>query len=330
MTALPQIGVAAMGGTIAMVRDQRAGLVPALGADDLVAGVPELRSLARISGTVITSVGSPSVRFADVLAACRWARQAVDDGATGVVVTHGTDTLEETAFLLNLWWDRPEPVVVTGAMRSPGESGADGPANLLASVLTVLSPASRGRGVLVVMNDQVFAADSVTKIGSFGVEAFASPLGPLGRLYEAEVEYALTPAHPRPPALSIPDGTAWVPIAPTPLGEDSRVVEALLAAGADALVLDGVGAGHVPQIMVDAVERAAQAVPVVMASRTRGGRTGRTTYGYPGAEIDLIRRGVLMTGRLTAIQARLLLWSLVASGVGDREVIRAEFERRGR
>ncbi len=327
---LPEIGVATMGGTIVMLRGEDSGLTPALDAAELVAGIPELAGRAEVRGTVISHVGSPSIRFDDVISTLRWSLRTVDEGATGIVVTHGTDTLEETAFLLDLWWDRSEPVVVTGAMRSPEESGADGPANLLGAVLTVLEPESRGRGALVVMNDEVFPSDSVTKTRSFGVDAFASPYGALGRICEAEVEYDRAPGGPRPAPLPVPEGDAWVPIVAAPLGEDGRVVDALLDAGVDGLVIDGVGAGHVPERMVAAVDRAARRVPVVMATRTRRGRTGRNTYGYPGAEIDLLQRGVLMAGRLTSIQSRLLLWSLLASGVRDHDAVRGEFDRRGR
>jgi L-asparaginase len=325
-----RIGVASMGGTIVMLQGEDAGLVPTLNAADLVSAVPELRGLVTVVGESVSSVGSPSVRFENVIRALEWGRSAVDDGAAGVVVTHGTDTLEETAFLLDLWWDRSAPLVVTGAMRSPEESGADGPANLLAAVLTVLAEDSRDRGALVVMNDEVFAATAVTKTRSFGVDAFTSPLGALGRVCELQVEYALNLATPRPEPLPVPAGSAWVPIVPTPLGEDERTLDALVAAGADGIVLEGVGAGHVPELTVPAVARAVAKVPVVMASRTRRGRTGRITYGYPGAEIDLLQRGVLMSGRLNATQSRLLLWSLLASGVDDRAQIEAEFTRRGR
>ncbi len=318
-----------MGGTIVMQQGKDEGLVPTLDPADLVSGVPELRGLVSVTVETISKVGSPSIRFADVVRAFGWARRAVDDGAVGVVVTHGTDTLEETAFLLDLWWDRPAPLVVTGAMRSPGESGADGPANLLAAVLTAIAAESRDRGVLVVMNDEVFAASAVTKTRSFGVDAFTSPLGALGRVRELQVEYALNLAAPRPAPLPVPAGSVWVPIVPTPLGEDERTLDAVVGAGADGVVLEGVGAGHVPESTVPAVVRAVGRVPVVMASRTRRGRTGRTTYAYPGAEIDLLQRGVLMSGHLNATQSRLLLWSLLASGITERGRIEAEFARRG-
>lgn len=323
------IALASMGGTIAMTDGGGDGLKPSLDSADLVAAIPELAGRIELVSEPISSVGSPSVRFDDVRRAYRWTRAAIADGAVGAVVTHGTDTLKETAFLLGLWWDQPHPLVVTGAMRSPEESGADGGANLLAAILTAISPESRDRGVLAVMNDEVFAADSVTKARTFGVDAFQSTRAVLGRVIEGDVEYALAPRSPRPEPLAVPRGEAWVPIVSAPLGEDARVIEAIAAAQPDALVVDGVGAGHVPETMVAALADLAQRVPVVVASRTGRGRTGRTTYGYPGAEIDLLERGVLMSGHFTAVQARLLLWSLVADGVVDRSRIALEFARRG-
>ncbi len=329
MDGTRRIGLASMGGTIVMLRDEGSGLVPALDAADLVSAVPELRGVVSVVGESVSRIGSPSIRFEHVTRALQWARGAVEDGAVGVVVTHGTDTLEETAFLMDLWWDRSAPLVVTGAMRSPEQSGADGPANLLAAVLTAIAGESRDRGVLVVLNDEVFAASAVAKTRSFGVDAFTSPLGVLGRVCEQQVEYALDLANPRPEPLPVPTGSAWVPIVPTPLGEDGRTLDAVVGAGVDGVVLEGVGAGHVPEPMLPAVVRAVERVPVVMASRTRRGRTGRSNYGYPGAEIDLLRRGVVMSGRLNATQSRLLLWSLLASGVTGRAGIEAEFARRG-
>lgn len=326
----PLIGIASMGGTIAMVRTPSGGLEAALDAAQMVSGIPELAGRVEVRGHAVSNVGSPSVAFSDVIAAYRWADMAVTEGASGVVITHGTDTLEETAFLLSLWWHHSEPLIVTGAMRSPEESGADGPANVLAAVTVAMAPHSRDRGVLVVMNDEVFAADRVVKRRTFGVDAFASPYGALGRFIEGDVEYDMTSNYPQLAPLPVPDGNAWVPAIDSWLGQEGRGLTALLEAGADGIVIEGVGAGHVPARMLDAVDAAIARIPVVMASRTRGGRTGRITYGYPGADIDLLRRGIVMAGRLTTPQARLLLWSLLSSGQTDVDVIRKQFTARGR
>jgi len=128
---------------------------------------------------------SASLSFDHLLECLRWAEAKVDAGAVGVVLTQGTDTLEETAFFLDLYWDRPQPLILTGAMRTPAAVSADGPGNLLAAVQTAIAPGSRGRGVLVVMNDTIHAARWVSKADALSLHAFVSPDGgAAGRLVE--------------------------------------------------------------------------------------------------------------------------------------------------
>lgn len=329
MSELPLVAIGSFGGTIAMGRSEAAGLTPEIGADSLVAAVPELTHLARITTHQLCNVGSPSVHFDHVLAGLRWAREQVDGGATGVVLTHGTDTLEETAFLVDLLWDRAAPVVLTGAMRSADEPGADGPANLLGAVTVALS-AARGSGALVVMNDQVFRGDRIRKAHTFAIDAFRDPWNPpVGRITEGSLEMDRLPAEPRPEPLPLGEARGAVAVVGTGIGDDGAAFAAVVAGGADALVIDGVGAGHVSGVAADVVGDLVRRVPVVMASRTRGGRTGRTTYAYPGAEVDLINRGVIMAGHLNAAQARLLAWVLLTAAA-PREQWQRQFELRGR
>src|SRR5690606_38763725 len=163
---------------------------PRLDAAALVDRVPQLGALAALRTTTVCNKPSPSVEVADVLAALAWARAQVDGGAAGVVVTHGTDTLEETAYLLDLLWDRAEPLVVTGAMRQADVPSTDAPANLLAAARVALDPEARGRGVLVVLDDAVHLAARVTKESSTALDAFVSPgTGPVGRLHEHEPRF---------------------------------------------------------------------------------------------------------------------------------------------
>jgi L-asparaginase len=306
-----------------------AGLTPEKGADDLLAAVPELALLARMVTHQVCNVGSPSVRLDDVVAGVEWARTQVDAGAVGVVFTHGTDTLEETAFLVDLLWDREAPIVVTGAMRGPEEPGADGPANLVGAVLTTLSWQARGLGALVVMNDQVFRGDRIRKAHTFAVDAFRDQWNPqIGRITEGMLEVDYLPASPRPTPLPLGDARQRVAVVGTGIGDEGEFFAAVVADGAGALVIDGVGAGHVSAQAAEVVGDLVGRVPVVMASRTRGGRAGRTTYAYPGAEVDLINRGVIMAGRLNAAQARLLAWVLLSTQA-DQEEWRRQYELRG-
>lgn len=322
------IAIGSMGGTIAMAPQSAGeGLSPALGAAELIAAVPQLEELGEISTGAICNVGSPSVGFDDALAAHAWATGQVAGGADGVVITHGTDTLEETAYLLDLLWEHEAPLVLTGAMRAPDDPGADGPANLLAAALVATSRAARGLGALLVMNDEVFLAGRVRKTHSFAVDAFVAPWGTaVGRVIEGALEIDWLPAADRAGALARPECPARVAILEAGIGDDG-VAFGAVAGAVDGLVIAGVGAGHVSATAADVLDEVLTRIPVVMTTRTGGGRTGRITYGYPGAEIDLIRRGVVMAGHLTAAQARLLLWVLLGQGA-DRERIRAEFEKR--
>ncbi|QGF23365.1 hypothetical protein Rai3103_06470 [Raineyella fluvialis] len=145
MTERPLVAVASFGGTIAMAATgDDVGVLPEFGANDLIASVADLTASVRFVTEEVANVGSPSVHIDDVLNGLAWARQQVDAGARGVVMTHGTDTIEESAYLADLLWDREAPLVFTGAMRSPEEPGAEGPANLRAAISVALAPAPGG------------------------------------------------------------------------------------------------------------------------------------------------------------------------------------------
>lgn len=313
----PHLSIAAMGGTIGMTAPAPgAGAEPRLDAAALVDRVPQLGALAALRTTTVCNKPSPSVEVADVLAALAWARAQVDGGAAGVVVTHGTDTLEETAYLLDLLWDRAEPLVVTGAMRQADVPSTDAPANLLAAARVALDAEARGRGVLVVLDDAVHLAARVTKESSTALDAFVSPgTGPVGRLHEHEPRFH-APAPPRPePLPDPPPGTVDVALVEAPFADDGRMVRALLDAGYEALVVAGSGLGHVSAATYAELAAAvARGVVVVVASRTARGGTGRSTYGYVGSETRLIEAGVLMAGELSGPKARLLLHVLRAAG----------------
>lgn len=322
-----RIAIGLMGGTIAMTGDAE-GLSPSLDAAALLAAVPALERLGEISAHSICNVGSPSITFENVLAALEWADGEVRAGADGVVLTHGTDTLEETAYLLDLLWPHDAPLVVTGAMRAPDDPGADGPANLLAACRTATARETRALGVLVTIDDDIFVAPRVRKAHSFATGAFHSPWGTaVGRVVEDQVELRWLPYGQRPETLSVPRTAARVAVMGTGIGDDGAHLRSI-ADHADGLVMDGVGAGHVPEPTADVLEDIAREIPVVVSTRTGGGRTGRTTYGYAGAEIDLMRRGIVMAGHLNAAQARLLLWVILGNGA-DHDRIAREFALRG-
>jgi L-asparaginase len=327
----PRVAVASLGGTITMTTDDRddATVVPTLDADDLVASVPELADAASLTAHTLSTIPGASLTPPDLLRALTWARKQVDGGADGVVLAQGTDTIEETAYLLDLHWEHSAPLVVTGAMRNPSLAGSDGPANLLAAVRAAASPRARDLGALVIMNDQIHAAARVRKVRAGGTDAFASPdFGPLGFLEEGAVVIGNRPrrwpgiaAHPE---RSVPR----IALLETYLGDDGATLDLVADAGYDGIVLAGFGVGHASPKIADALERAVARCPVVLASRTGSGTTYRATYGFIGSESDLLARGAIASGWLDPRKSRILLSSLISAGF-DREAIRVEFARRG-
>ncbi|RLK53565.1 asparaginase [Actinokineospora cianjurensis] len=323
---MTRVAVIGMGGTIAMAPSAAGGVVPALDAADLIAAVPGLAELGlEITACGLRSLPSPSLSFGDLAALSATVQAEIDAGAAGVVVTHGTDTIEETALFLDVTIDSEVPVVVTGAMRHPTSAGADGPANLFAAIRVAASDTARGLGALVVMSDEVHGARFVRKGHTSSTAAFVSPgFGPLGLVVEGEPRLRGTPRVPLhlPAAAAVSDlRVALVTVA---LGDDGELLR-LGGPAFDGIVLAGLGAGHVPAGMVPIVSELAARVPVVLASRTGSGPVLRHTYGYPGSERDLLDRGLVHAGFLDPAKARVLLLLLLANGA-DRARIVSAFE----
>jgi len=326
-----RIQLLSLGGTIFMHQDADGqGAVP---SDDagarLAAG---LRGTGGDGGVElvheeIANVSSASVRPSHLRTVLQRARTAVDAGALGVVLTHGTDTLEETAFLLNRFWDRDAPLVVTGAMRPANAAGADGPANLQDAVHAAASPLARGLGVLVAFDGALHLADRVTKASSRSVSAFASePSGPVA-LVDGPLLRPLFPA-PTQPALvggDLPEELPTVATVMSGLGDDLTLLDALAAGALEGLVVAGAGMGHVAAGAVPRLTALLEAgVPVVVATRVASGGTSETHYAYPGAGADLVERGIVLAGLLSPQKARLLLQVLLATGA-DAAAIREAF-----
>lgn len=318
----PRVLVLTLGGTIASTSSASGaggGAVPTLSGADLVAAVPELSQAADLDVRTVLQRPSSDLTPDDIRGVSALIDEALEqpsDTPDGVVVVQGTDTIEETAYLLDLLADRPIPVVVTGAMRTPATPGADGPANLLAAVRVAAEPGARGLGVLVVLADEVHAAAHVTKAHSSAPHAFASPdSGPIGRLVEGRARIVASPCRDESP-IDVPSDASWpyVPILRVAQGTQSQEVEAL-AAIADALVVEAPGGGHVPSRLVETLERAAGRIPVLLASRTGAGGTLECTYGYPGSELDLLGRGLVGAGFRNALQARLWVGARLAAGL---------------
>jgi L-asparaginase len=321
---MPHVELFALGGTISMTGGGDGGGVTArLTGAELVDAVGPLPVEVRISDPL--AVPSASLTFPDILDVVGAARRAVEAGAVGVVLAQGTDSLEETAFLVDSVWEHDAPFVITGAMRNPTLPGADGPANLLAALQVAASPAARARGALVVFLDQIHAARHVRKAHSSSPATFVSAdLGPLGHVVEGTPRFLAQ----LPRRLPI---TGWtvdrvkatkIALYTTTLDDDG-----LLLAGPehshDGLVLAGFGVGHVPAVLVPSIDEILAVMPIVLTSRTGAGAVHADTYGAPGSERDLLARGVISGGLVHPYKARVLLRLLVAAGAGRDDIAKA-------
>ena len=317
---LPTVSVLALGGTIAST-GTGSGVTPSLSADELTESVPALAQVARIRAETFRQVPSPELTLSDLTALAEEIERRIAAGDAGVVVTQGTNTIEETAFVLDLLVGGDAPVVVTGAMRNPTLPGADGPANLLAAVSTAVSADARGMGALVVFADEIHAARYVRKAHTQSVMPFrSSPVGPIGWLSEGRVRVGARPVGRRHLELEPVDEPPRIALVTLGAGDDGLLVDAVAGAGYQGLVVEATGGGH---MTADGADRAAALVaemPVVLASRTGAGELLQRTYSFPGSEIDLIARGLIPAGAMSAAQARMLLRLLVAADASSAEL----------
>lgn len=314
------VRVLAAGGTIAM-RGRHAR--PALDADGLLASVPELSEVPGLDLGAETVSGLPGVQV-DLPGALTIARRAAEvaSAGTGVVVTHGTDTLEEVAFLCDLLHAGEAPVVFTGAMRPASAAGADGPANLVDAVAVAAAEEAAGLGVVVAFAGELHAARAVRKADSTGPAAFASPRGgPIGRVAEGRVRVAVRPPRRSPIAPESLD--ARVEVVPAALGSDGALVQAALEAGAAGLVAVLLGAGHAPPAFLAAVRTAAERVPVVATVRPERGAILHETYGFEGSERDLRASGAIPAGALSPAAARIKLLACLGARLSRDEIAAA-------
>jgi L-asparaginase len=325
---LPKVAVLSLGGTISSTNTGGGrGVVPTLTGEALVEDVPQIAEVAEVSAASFRQVASSELTVDDLVELAAEITRLMDEGASGVVVTQGTDTIEESAFVLDLLVDRDEPVVVTGAMRNPTLPGADGPANLLASVQVAASAVARGLGTVVVLNDEIHAARFVRKTHTQSPATFKSPLlGPVGFVSEGTPRVALRPVNRHHVSLPADSRDRPVALLTGVLGDDGRLVGEVERLGYGGLVIEAMGGGHLPSVMVEPLASLAQNMPVVLASRTGGGEVLRRTYGFPGSETDLLSRGLINAGTLDGRKARLLLSLLLRSGASGEEIC-ATFDR---
>ncbi|MER6123035.1 asparaginase [Streptomyces sp. NPDC001795] len=317
-----RVAVISLGGTIAMTAHTAGGATPTLSADDLVAAVPgladtgihvEVHDFRRLPGASLT--------IPDLLElAVKIDTLTVD----GVVITQGTDTIEETAYLLDLVTCGDMPIVVTGAMRNASMAGADGPANVLAAIRVAASTEARGTGCVVVFGEEIHAARWVRKTHATSPLAFTSYPGTIGYVAEDRVRILACPdASPTIDPRSA-TSSARTAIFTVGLGDDGTLLQ-VLGDHVDGLVVAAFGAGHVPMACVDTLTDLAKRMPVILATRTGSGPVLRQTYGFPGSESDLLTRGLISGSTLDPVKARILLQLLLMTS-SDKDQITQTFD----
>lgn len=323
------IRVLATGGTIAgsgALGTGRAYTPGRIGIAEMAAEIRALGIEAQLEGVEIASIGSQDIgwpewqRLHDQLLAAR-SSNAVD----GAIITHGTDSAEETALLLDLTLPAGEPVVLVGAMRPADAVGSDGMRNFANAVRVASDRGAVGRGVLVVMGDQVFAASDVRKASTSSIDAFRGfPRGPIATVTPSSLDWFGPPAkYGEEARFAWPQALPQVAIVSAYAGMDPCVVEALLSCGARGLVLAGMGQGNAPRAVLDALAVAARnGVPVVRASRVDQGYVDRNL------EVDDDAGGFVAARSYNPPKARILLQLLIASGITDPSAMQAHFDRR--
>ncbi len=327
--ALPRIAVLATGGTIAgsaadaaQTSGYQAGVV---GVDRLLAAVPALSHVARIEAEQVASIDSKDLDLALwTTLAERIAALAAREDIDGIVVTHGTDTLEETAYALHLIVKTDKPVVLTAAMRPSSALSADGPLNLLGAVTVAGSQAARGQGVLVAFNNRIHSARDVVKTSTYAVDAFHSPeIGALGWVQDGRVEFQRSVVRPHTAATPFVALASWpsVEIVASYAGASRAAVDALVACGARGIVVAGTGNGSIHASVQAALgEASARGVAVVRASRVGSGHVMRN-----GAASD-DALGFVSAGTLNPYKARVLLMLALAAGEHEPAALQQVFD----
>jgi len=321
-----RITLISTGGTIAMGVDPKAGgAVPLLSGEDLLKNVPSLRDVARVDMVNFCSKPGAHLLLSEILELSQVIQNLFEQNqADGVVITHGTDTLEETAYALDLLLQSDNPVVVTGAMKNASQPGYDGPANLLNSILTAATDASRSKGVMVVFNNEIHLARDVTKVSATQLNAFRSPLfGPVGIIYGKRVQFV----RERGLRESIPVKriSAQVELIKFTLGMSNFLLEALRDSPEDGVVVEGAGVGHVSETVAEGIKGLLDAGKVVvLTTRCYEGLVLEDSYAFVGSEKYLRDLGVIVAPGLNGPKARIKLM-LALSYTRDWNKIRSMF-----
>ncbi|MQA90022.1 MAG: asparaginase [Gemmatimonas sp.] len=322
----PQVVLITTGGTISMRNDPAlGGALPQLSGEEILGRVPEWERVADVSVLSFGLFPGPHMTIERMWDLRTAVLDAVKGGACGIVITHGTDTIEETAYLLDRSLALEVPVVVTGAMRSISELSWDGPANLMAALRVAATEDAGRRGVMVVMDERIVQGAEVVKTHTDEMGTFESPnWGPLGIVDHGKVLFYRESR--RRVALKTQAPALPVDLVKVVAGADARLLDASLKSGARGIVLEALGRGNVPPTVALGVRRWTSAGrPVVITSRSLRGRV-LDTYAYAGGGHELREMGVIFADHVTGQQARIELILTLGAVGEDLDAIRESIE----
>jgi L-asparaginase len=314
------------GGTIASKLDSEwGGVVPSMSGGEILARIPGIRTVADILVHEYGTFPGPHISIERMWEISQIVSQYVNDPTVdGVVVTHGTDTLEETAYFLDCCVDTAKPIVVIGAMRNSSEPDWDGPRNLRDAVTVAAHPASQGLGVLVCLGGIITAASETSKTDTQDLSTFVSfDFGPIGRISNGVVFFHRRPLHRE--SYQVSTVPSFVPLLKSYAGMDATLIDACLAAGCSGLVIEAFGVGNVTPPVFNALRAASSdGLPVVLVSRCPVGRVEHI-YAYEGAGTHLHAAGIIFADYLNGQKARIKLICALGAGL-DVDHIRSSFE----
>lgn len=281
--------------------------VPSLTSNEIMEMVTGIEDYAEIESYTFSSLPSPHMTPEIMLELSKYVEEIIKrEDIDGVVITHGTDTLEETAYFLDLTLNTKKPVIITGAMRSSSELGYDGPFNLASSICSAISDSSKNKGVLVCFNGTLHSAKEVTKVNAMALNAFQTPeFGPLGIVDNNEVIFYRKTK--REKTLEINEIDSNVALIKAVAGMDSLIINYLIEKGISGIVIEGLGRGNVPPNMIEGIKKCiSNNIPVVLVSRCFEGRVYES-YGYEGGGKHLKDLGVIFGGNMEGQKARIKL-----------------------
>ncbi len=321
-----KVAIIFTGGTISMKIDPRIqAAIPALSSKEILTMVTNIEKFADIEIISFDNLPSPHITPALMMKLSKLVKDTIKrDDITGVVITYGTDTLEETAYLLDLTIKSEKPIVITGAMRNSSELGYDGSSNLAAAICTAISKKSKNKGVLVVMNNEVNAASEVTKTNALSLDTFKSPeFGPLGIVDNDQVLFyreIVTKQHIE--TNNIETKVGLIKCGP---GMKSDLLNFMVDSQYKGIIIEALGRGNIPPEMIPGIKKSIENnIPIVMVSRCPTGRV-LDTYGYEGGGKHLRKLGIILGNNLPGQKARIKLM-LALSKTHNINDIRAIFE----